>query len=107
MFIVSPVLKVVQDLCVFTWDFGLVLVNAVTPSRKIGHVTPEGTPGAGGKWPEYVPPKESDSRCSCPALNAMANHGESYDYPHLTKVHPLKPLSLFLDRHPPTRWQKY
>jgi len=75
MFIVTPVLKVVQDLCVFTWDFGLVLVNAVTPSRKIGHVTPEGTPGAGGKWPEYVAPKEGDSRCSCPALNAMANHG--------------------------------
>jgi hypothetical protein len=75
MFLVTPVLKVVQDLCVFTWDFGLEFVNVVTPRRKIGHVTPEGTPGAGGKWPEYVAPKEGDSRCSCPALNAMANHG--------------------------------
>jgi len=76
MFLVTPVLRGVQTLCVLTWDLGLVLVNAVTPNRKIGHVTPEGVPGAGGKWPEYVPPKEGDSRCSCPALNAMANHGE-------------------------------
>ncbi|KAF9011784.1 hypothetical protein BDQ17DRAFT_1387380 [Cyathus striatus] len=53
----------------------LTLVNLISPSRKIGHVTLEGHPGAGGKWPEYIPPKEGDSRCSCPALNAMANHG--------------------------------
>jgi hypothetical protein len=26
-------------------------------------------------WPEYIPPKDGDSRCSCPALNVMANHG--------------------------------
>ncbi|KAG1732731.1 Chloroperoxidase [Suillus lakei] len=36
---------------------------------------PKGHPGYGGHWPEYRPPKETDSRCSCPALNAMANHG--------------------------------
>jgi hypothetical protein len=53
----------------------LTLVNLISPSRKIGHVTLEGHPGAGGKWPEYIPPKEGDSRCSCPALNALANHG--------------------------------
>jgi hypothetical protein len=47
----------------------------------VGHVTPEGEPGAGGNWPEYIPPKEGDSRCCCPALNALANHGESYDSP--------------------------
>jgi len=47
----------------------------VTPSLKAGHVTPEGHPGAGGKWPEYFSPTDEDSRCSCPALNAMANHG--------------------------------
>ncbi|KIM41361.1 hypothetical protein M413DRAFT_71959 [Hebeloma cylindrosporum] len=75
MFLVTPVLRGIQNLFVFTWDFGLVLVNIITPNRKVGHVTPEGAPGAGGKWPEYVPPKEGDSRCSCPALNAMANHG--------------------------------
>jgi len=67
--------KIVHDIGFFTWDAGLALVNIVTPSRQEGHVTPEGHPGFGGKWPEYVPPKDGDSRCSCPALNAMANHG--------------------------------
>jgi Peroxidase, family 2 len=41
-----------------------------------GHVTPEGEAGAGGKEPDYVAPKEGDSRCCSPALNAMANHSE-------------------------------
>ncbi|KAJ8517165.1 heme-thiolate peroxidase [Pleurotus djamor] len=57
------------------WDVVLTLCNVVLPQRKIGHVTPKGKPGEGGKWPEFVPPKEGDSRCACPALNAMANHG--------------------------------
>ncbi|KAF8719041.1 hypothetical protein AX14_011541 [Amanita brunnescens Koide BX004] len=35
----------------------------------------EGHPGHGGKWPEFIPPKDGDSRCACPALNALANHG--------------------------------
>ncbi|KAG1722647.1 Chloroperoxidase, partial [Suillus paluster] len=43
--------------------------------RRIGHVTPEGHPGYGGHWPEFRFPQETDSRCACPALNAMANHG--------------------------------
>jgi hypothetical protein len=34
-----------------------------------------GHPGAGGKWPDYIPPKDGDSRSCCPGLNAMANHG--------------------------------
>lgn len=38
-------------------------------------MTPEGTPGFAGKWPEFHPPVEGASRGSCPALNAMANHG--------------------------------
>ncbi|KAF8152994.1 Chloroperoxidase [Crassisporium funariophilum] len=75
MFLITPVANVIQDLAVFTWDFGLALTNLVAPKRKVGHVTPEGQAGAGGKWPEYVAPREGDSRCSCPALNAMANHG--------------------------------
>jgi hypothetical protein len=57
------------------WDFSLVLVNLITFKRKVGRVTPKGQPGEGGVWPEYIPPREGDSRCSCPALNAMANHG--------------------------------
>ncbi len=57
------------------WDFSLFLVNVITFKRKVGRVTPKGQPGEGGVWPEYIPPQEGDSRCSCPALNAMANHG--------------------------------
>jgi len=68
--------KLAQDLGVGAWDAYLTLLNLVSPSRKVGHVTPAGHPGFGGKWPEYVAPKEGDSRCSCPALNAMANHGQ-------------------------------
>ncbi|KAL1948515.1 hypothetical protein VTO73DRAFT_12590 [Trametes versicolor] len=57
------------------WDVLLTLYNHVVPNRSIGRVVKEGLPGFGGKWPEYTPPQESDSRCSCPALNALANHG--------------------------------
>jgi len=57
------------------FDTAYTLTNLVAPSRKVGEVTPAGCPGAGGKWPEYIPPRDGDSRCSCPALNAMANHG--------------------------------
>ena len=60
---------------IITWDLSLVLVNLLTFKRKIASVTPKGHPGAGGNWPEYIPPRDGDSRCSCPALNAMANHG--------------------------------
>lgn len=75
MFLVTPIYRFFQDLFVFTWDFGLTILNLFLPNRKIGQVTPVGKLGEGGAWPPYVPPKEGDSRCSCPALNAMANHG--------------------------------
>ncbi|KAH8986985.1 Chloroperoxidase [Lactarius hatsudake] len=58
-----------------SWDFSLAIINIFTFKRKIGKVTPKGKPGEGGVWPEYIPLREGDSRCSCPALNAMANHG--------------------------------
>ncbi|KIK68251.1 hypothetical protein GYMLUDRAFT_709877 [Collybiopsis luxurians FD-317 M1] len=64
-----------SDSFVFSWDFFLTLFNAATPNLKVGHIVPEGHPGAGGRWPEYVPPGEGDSRSACPMLNAMANHG--------------------------------
>jgi hypothetical protein len=57
------------------WDISLALINLITFKRKVGRVTPKGQPGEGGVWPEYSHPREGDSRCSCPALNAMANHG--------------------------------
>ena len=61
-----------------SWDFSLALVNMITFKRKVGRVTPKGHPGEGGVWPEYIPPRQGDSRCCCPALNAMANHGVFY-----------------------------
>ncbi|KAJ4496098.1 Chloroperoxidase [Lentinula edodes] len=67
--------KIFSDTFVFAWDFLLTLTNIITPSIKAGHVVPEGHAGAGGKWPEYVPPGEDDSRSACPMLNALANHG--------------------------------
>lgn len=59
------------------WDLSLNIVNLLTFKRKIGSVTPKGHPGEGGDWPEYLPPRSGDSRCSCPALNTLANHGTS------------------------------
>ena len=26
-------------------------------------------------WPDYIPPRDGDSRSACPMLNALANHG--------------------------------
>ncbi|KAF9484093.1 Cloroperoxidase [Pholiota conissans] len=75
MFLVTPIVNAVQTVGVLTWDLGLTIGNLVIPNRKVGHVTPAGHPGVDGKWPEYIAPMEGDSRCSCPALNALANHG--------------------------------
>lgn len=63
------------DLAVMAWDNALFLLNFISPKSKEGSVVPAGAPGHGGKWPQYVPPKEGDSRSACPMLNAMANHG--------------------------------
>ncbi|KAF5310373.1 hypothetical protein D9611_012045 [Ephemerocybe angulata] len=71
----NAVSKIVSLAGVLAWDASCTFLNLITPSKKEGSVTPQGHPGADGKWPEYVAPKEGDSRCSCPALNAMANHG--------------------------------
>ena len=57
------------------WDLQLFILNFILPKYKPGSYIPAGRPGHGGKWPEYVPPKEGDSRSSCPMINAMANHG--------------------------------
>ncbi|OCB87321.1 chloroperoxidase-like protein [Sanghuangporus baumii] len=66
---------IANNIFVFSWDFSLFLLNLVSFKRKVGEVTLKGNAGYGGKWPEYIPPKETDSRSACPALNAMANHG--------------------------------
>jgi hypothetical protein len=63
------------NIYIFSWDNLLFVCNLLTPSIKPGHIVPHGTPGHGGNWPEFVPPKDGDSRSCCPALNALANHG--------------------------------
>jgi hypothetical protein len=63
------------NIYIFSWDGLLFLCNLVTPSLKPGHVVPAGAAGHHGNWPEFVAPKDGDSRSSCPALNALANHG--------------------------------
>jgi len=67
--------SILLNVYIFSYDPFLTLFNVILPNKPIGKVTPKGHPGFGGKWPEWVPRKEGDSRCSCPALNAMANHG--------------------------------
>jgi len=74
-FLLSPIARFLDNTVVFTWDALLELANLVLPKTPVGHVVPSGAPGAGGKWPEYKSPTEADSRCACPALNALANHG--------------------------------
>ncbi|KAI0672349.1 chloroperoxidase-like protein [Trametes maxima] len=71
----TTVAEVLIHLALFVWDILLTLYNHVVPRRPVGRVVQEGHPGFNGQWPEYVPPATGDSRCSCPALNAMANHG--------------------------------
>jgi len=71
----SGVSNTVVDAGIMSWDVLLTLLNLMRRKRQVGDVTPAGHPGYGGQWPEFRPPKEGDSRCSCPALNAMANHG--------------------------------
>ncbi|KAG0702216.1 Chloroperoxidase [Suillus ampliporus] len=72
---VSSVSHFVFDVGIVSWDVLLTLLNLVRRKRRIGHVTPEGHPGYGRHWPEFRSPQETDSRCACPALNAMANNG--------------------------------
>ncbi|KAI0772775.1 Cloroperoxidase [Trametes elegans] len=73
--LVSSVEDTLTNTIVFILDFLLTIYNRVTPDRPVGRVVQAGHPGYGGEWPQYVAPREGDSRCSCPALNAMANHG--------------------------------
>lgn len=60
---------------VYTWDFGLSVSNRIRTGLPAQNVVPQGRPGARGVWPQFVPPEDGDSRCACPGLNAMANHG--------------------------------
>ncbi|KAF7966581.1 hypothetical protein HWV62_37811, partial [Athelia sp. TMB] len=63
-----------SSLMIFSWDNLLVLGNLLTPKKKAGLIVPEGHPGFGGQWPEYIAAQQGDSRSACPGLNALANH---------------------------------
>ncbi|KAK5724996.1 hypothetical protein LTR17_013382 [Elasticomyces elasticus] len=65
----------IVDLSVIAWDNVIAIMNLFAPKLKESEVVPRGAPGHRGSWPEYVPPKDGDSRSACPMLNAMANHG--------------------------------
>jgi hypothetical protein len=71
----SPIANFFSSIYIFLWDTVLVLGNLILPKRRVGWIVPDGHPGFGGNWPQHIPAKEGDSRCSCPALNALANHG--------------------------------
>ncbi|KAF8888795.1 hypothetical protein BD779DRAFT_1672126 [Infundibulicybe gibba] len=84
MFLITPIVNAVQKVGFVSWDLSLTFMNLISPEAPKGTLIPPGHPGAGGVWPEFVPPKEGDSRCCCPGLNAMANHGMAetlVDYP--------------------------
>ena len=78
--LVSTLSSFVISTGVFVWDFFLAIFNAITPGRPANRVVPQGAAGANGLWPQYIAPAAGDSRCSCPALNALANHGALYYY---------------------------
>ena len=73
--IATFIVENITRILVFGWDISLTIVNVLTPSRRIGYVISERSPGAGGKWPQFIAPGEGDSRSACPALNALSNHG--------------------------------
>ncbi|XPS68271.1 hypothetical protein M3J09_000563 [Ascochyta lentis] len=75
MSLAEKLTKLLTDLSVMTWDFGLFLANLLLPAHPPNKVIATGVPGHAGKWPEYTPPREGDSRSACPMINAMANHG--------------------------------
>ena len=87
----STLQSALVNVVVILIDTFLALYNAIAPKRPVNAVTPAGVPGAGGLWPTYIAPEEGDSRCSCPALNALANHGKYTLYCYLPQV-------LFLER---------
>ena len=75
MSVLSKIEDIFVNLYVFAWDNALLVLNLVLPKLEPGQVVPKGAPGHNLTWPEYVPPKEGDSRSACPMLNALANHG--------------------------------
>lgn len=74
--VITGLLYLLEQVQLVAWDLFLSFFNIVLPSLRPTAVIPAGSPGAGGQWPEYISPKDGDSRGACPALNALANHGK-------------------------------
>ncbi|KAJ7743576.1 hypothetical protein B0H16DRAFT_1664123 [Mycena metata] len=65
--------KLLHTVYLFTWDTGIAVANLIAPTRKWGAIVPRGNP------------EEGDSRCCCPALNALANHdGRNIKFTEMT-----------------------
>ncbi|KAF8488130.1 chloroperoxidase-like protein [Gautieria morchelliformis] len=60
----SVISKLSSIVYTILWDTGLTLINIITPKKRL----------VATSWPEFVPPKATDSRSPCPALNALSNH---------------------------------
>lgn len=73
--IVSSTQSLLLTTGLILWDLILTVLNLILPSLPANRVVAQGKLGANGAWPKYIPPGNGASRCSCPALNAMANHG--------------------------------
>jgi len=73
--LIYGIANVILPVRLLIWDLALTLYNAFAPLLPENRVVPEGRPGEGGLWPQFIPPKDTDSRSCCPMLNAMANHG--------------------------------
>ncbi|KZT63476.1 chloroperoxidase-like protein [Daedalea quercina L-15889] len=73
--LIYGIANVILPIRLLIWDLALTLYNSLTPLLPEDRVVPEGRPGENGLWPQYIPPKDTDSRSCCPMLNAMANHG--------------------------------
>jgi hypothetical protein len=65
-------MPVLTYLRIALWDVALTVLNVVMPAPAVVNLE---AGDSGSLWPTYEPAKPTDSRCSCPALNAMANHG--------------------------------
>jgi hypothetical protein len=75
MGVIKNINSLFLNVVILSWDFSLFILNILTPSLKAGTVVPAHAAGHNLSWPEYIPPKDGDSRSACPMLNAMANHG--------------------------------
>ena len=52
----TGIIQLPEILRFIAWDLLLSFLNRVLPALRPTIVIPTGSPGAGGQWPEYIPP---------------------------------------------------